>query len=547
MSAPVAVVVVRLVRCLVLMSIAAPASWSVVAESMAALRNDTAVISRTSPPRAGTSAPTDNPWLHCSTSWTPAGGPYISISQDTDLADFDADSFLLYADPVNHCDPSLSACPTTAQSVADGSLSTNQHASSVVDTTCPASLIACSNCNGNDHISCCRCARSCAGAQCWESTSLCNAPGSVGSRPHVPVGFGWCDWGLFTNQHGVEYLIGPTSGILHPSSCQLQVPAYHNDGLNVLRVDARIRSNPSTLDLVNSRNSNGCAGWDWFDPCADALHFSCPSCCPARQSYHHYRISCHHWWSCIADCCAAPSTDHCSQAQGNSGAIGESGSADPNDSLCHRISPSSVPVRSKKSTRRIRQRCVHGITQGFCMECDGTGFCEHGHRTRQCEDCRASSICVHGRPKWLCTECDGMRLYKNGRKARNGKGTCLRQMHTRKKSGIKTLCEHGRQKSRCRDCGGSSFCVHRQYKYYCKECGGNGVCHHGRRKSDCKECGGTRFCVHGRWKYNCRPCGGRRFCSHGQRRYTCNECARKVESRLAARSGVVETSVCMGP
>ena len=34
------------------------------------------------------------------------------------------------------------------------------------------------------------------------------------------------------------------------------------------------------------------------------------------------------------------------------------------------------------------------------------------------------------------------------------------------------LCEHGRQRS------------------VCKECGGNGICEHGRRSSQCKECGG---------------------------------------------------------
>ena len=35
-------------------------------------------------------------------------------------------------------------------------------------------------------------------------------------------------------------------------------------------------------------------------------------------------------------------------------------------------------------------------------------------------------------------------------------------------------CEHGRQRS------------------VCKECGGNGICEHGRLRSACKECGGGR-------------------------------------------------------
>jgi hypothetical protein len=41
-------------------------------------------------------------------------------------------------------------------------------------------------------------------------------------------------------------------------------------------------------------------------------------------------------------------------------------------------------------------------------------------------------------------------------------------------------CEHGQQRSRC------------------KECGGNGICEHGRRRSDCKGCGGSGICQHGR-------------------------------------------------
>ena len=38
--------------------------------------------------------------------------------------------------------------------------------------------------------------------------------------------------------------------------------------------------------------------------------------------------------------------------------------------------------------------------------------------------------------------------------------------------GVVGICEHGRQRSRC------------------KECGGGGICEHGRRRSQCKECGG---------------------------------------------------------
>ena len=39
--------------------------------------------------------------------------------------------------------------------------------------------------------------------------------------------------------------------------------------------------------------------------------------------------------------------------------------------------------------------------------------------------------------------------------------------------GVVGICEHGRQRSRC------------------KECGGGGICEHGRQRSQCKECGGS--------------------------------------------------------
>ena len=51
-------------------------------------------------------------------------------------------------------------------------------------------------------------------------------------------------------------------------------------------------------------------------------------------------------------------------------------------------------------------------------------------------------------------------------------------------------CSHGRQRSRCKECGGSGLCKHGRERSRCKECGGGGLCEHGRRRSRCKECGG---------------------------------------------------------
>ena len=73
-------------------------------------------------------------------------------------------------------------------------------------------------------------------------------------------------------------------------------------------------------------------------------------------------------------------------------------------------------------------------------------------------------------------------------------------------------CEHGRRKSQCKECGGSSICEHGRQKSRCKECGGVSICEHGRQKSQCKECGGSSICKHGRLKSTCKECGGSSLC-----------------------------------
>ena len=61
-------------------------------------------------------------------------------------------------------------------------------------------------------------------------------------------------------------------------------------------------------------------------------------------------------------------------------------------------------------------------------------------------------------------------------------------------------CSHGKQKAKCKECGGSAFCSHGKQKRKCKECGGSAFCSHGKQKSECKECGGSAFCSHGKLK-----------------------------------------------
>jgi hypothetical protein len=41
-------------------------------------------------------------------------------------------------------------------------------------------------------------------------------------------------------------------------------------------------------------------------------------------------------------------------------------------------------------------------------------------------------------------------------------------------------CPHGRDKCKCKDCGGSSVCAHGRIKSRCKYCGGSQICSHNR-------------------------------------------------------------------
>ena len=85
-------------------------------------------------------------------------------------------------------------------------------------------------------------------------------------------------------------------------------------------------------------------------------------------------------------------------------------------------------------------------------------------------------------------------------------------------------CPHGRQKVKCKECGGVCICEHNRIRNTCKECGGASICQHGRQKSQCKECGGASICEHNRIRNLCKECGGTSICQHNRLRITCKEC-----------------------
>ena len=85
-------------------------------------------------------------------------------------------------------------------------------------------------------------------------------------------------------------------------------------------------------------------------------------------------------------------------------------------------------------------------------------------------------------------------------------------------------CPHGRQKSRCKSCGGGSLCSHGRVRSRCKTCGGGSICPHGRERSGCKPCGGGSICEHNRQRSRCKECGGGGICEHKRVRSSCKMC-----------------------
>ena len=159
-------------------------------------------------------------------------------------------------------------------------------------------------------------------------------------------------------------------------------------------------------------------------------------------------------------------------------------------------------MEEQKNEDRIKcNRCyVKLLPSNFSVKRDGVLL-------KSCNRCREVSRkfrernkCEHGRQRSTCKECGGV-----------------------------SICEHGRQRHRCKDCGGSSICEHGRERSTCKECGGASICEHGRIRSTCKECGGVSICEHGRQRSQCKDCCGASICDHGIQRYHCKLCTDPVK------------------
>lgn len=163
----------------------------------------------------------------------------------------------------------------------------------------------------------------------------------------------------------------------------------------------------------------------------------------------------------------------------------------------------------------------------------------------------ASGFCEHGRRRSRCKDCGGTGICKHGRqrytcKACGGPGICKhgRQRYLCKICGGSGLCEHSRVRSQCVDCGGTGICKHGRRRSRCKDCGGSGICKHGRVRSQCTDCGGSGVCRHKRRRYTCKACGGKGICEHGRHRSRCKECKECVVSGTLSKNVAPAKTAC---
>ena len=126
---------------------------------------------------------------------------------------------------------------------------------------------------------------------------------------------------------------------------------------------------------------------------------------------------------------------------------------------------------------------------------------------KSCDECRVKqktvrerNKCEHGRQKTLCKECGGA-----------------------------SICEHGRQRNICKECGGSSICEHNRQRNQCKDCGGASICEHNTLRNICKECDGASICEHNKMRTRCIECGGGSMCEHNIRRTRCKKCSDAIK------------------
>ena len=152
---------------------------------------------------------------------------------------------------------------------------------------------------------------------------------------------------------------------------------------------------------------------------------------------------------------------------------------------------------------------------------------------------KAHARCEHGKEKRRCKECGGSGICKH----QHLKFTCKLCNPV----GTGGICIHNRDKYNCVQCKGGGICEHNRRRARCVECGGGSICEHKRQRRICKECKGADICPHNRIKQYCVECGGGSICQHRRVRRNCKECAAPKEHCLPQELAQAPAAPNLGP
>ena len=113
----------------------------------------------------------------------------------------------------------------------------------------------------------------------------------------------------------------------------------------------------------------------------------------------------------------------------------------------------------------------------------------------------------------ISNKCDKEKELKEFAKYNFSYKWCVSCREKRESFEKKKFCEHGKY-NKCRECW--------------KEGKTTGLCNHGREKNKCKECPGAGVCEHDKLRTICVDCGGGRLCKHENRKDCCKICRDKL-------------------
>ena len=183
----------------------------------------------------------------------------------------------------------------------------------------------------------------------------------------------------------------------------------------------------------------------------------------------------------------------------------------------HRMYRASVNAKAPQTTADVGYTVVPPSSSSGITEAsqDASHVMHREESGPARKEQRKRSLCQHQKRRSRCRECGGASICSHNRE----RSKC-------QECGGASICPHKRERSQCKECGGASICPHQRIRSSCKECGGTSICPHLRQRSQCKECGGASICEHQRQRSKCKECGGASVCPHQRQRSKCRECVK---------------------